>query len=77
MIEPRTKILIEELYVVADFGYHGQPGSDRFVYLSKEEAQAAVDKIKAVYPNLRNTVMDLQSYIWENRRYTAHQCEIC
>ena len=74
MAEPR---LIEELYVIADFGYHGEPDSDGYVYSSKEEAQVVVDRTKVAYPNLRNTVMDLQSYIRENRRYTAHRCEIC
>jgi len=72
-----SKFLLAELYVIVDYGYHGDPNSKEHAYTSKEEAQAVVDKAKITYPKLHYIVKDLQSYIWENRRYKAHQCEIC
>jgi len=35
----------EEIYVIVDYGYHGQPDSNGYAYASKEEAQAVVDKV--------------------------------
>ena len=78
MTEKKTEpVSLSDLYVIADYGYHGDPGSDGYAYFSKEAAQAVVDQSKKDYPKLRYVVTDLQSYIWENRRYKDHQCEIC
>jgi hypothetical protein len=73
---PAEPISLSDLYVVADYGYHGDPGCDGYAY-TKEAAQAKVDGIKKTHPKLRHSVMDLQSYISENRRYQRHSCEIC
>jgi len=70
-------ISLSDLYVVVSYGYHGDPGSDGYAYTTKESAQAVVDRITKAHPKLRYSVMDLQSYIWENRRYKEHSCEIC
>jgi hypothetical protein len=71
-------ISLDKLYVIASYGYHGEPGtSDGRAYSSKEEAQDIMDQLAKSYPRLRYSVMGLQSYIWDNLRYTQHRCEIC
>ena len=67
----------EDLYVVVSYGYHGDPGSDGNVYLTKEAAQKVCDQVNTRYPNLRYRVIDLQDYIWECRDWRGHDCEIC
>ena len=63
------KISIEDLFVVADFGYFGDPGHDGYVYFKKKHAQAVVDECKKNFPTLNKAVYDLDDFIRENREF--------
>jgi len=75
--QDENRISLDELWVIADYGYHGDPGCNGYAYSSKEEAQAIVDKTKKNYPKLHYKVMSVQDYIWQNKRYQDHNCGIC
>ena len=71
------KTSLDDLYVIADYGYHGEPSTDGYAYSTKEAAQAIVDEVKKDFPKLRRYVKDLQDFIWECRRTfmsCRHEC---
>jgi len=63
------KFSTEDVYVIASFGYFGNPSCDDLIYTSKEEAQKIANEQFQQYPNLKFTVMDLSDYIRENRDF--------
>lgn len=59
----------ESLYVIATFGYWGDPSCDDLIYFSKDEAKRVADDRSDKYPTLKFSVMTLNEYIGENRDF--------